>query len=65
MIYVISRKKIALNGYTQINSVKELRQLPKGSEVIIGGPAPLEFLDKDAMLTVAQEHNLVLKALQL
>lgn len=64
MIYAISRKKISVDGVIQIESVDDLRKLPKGSEVLLVGPVPFEFQNQNAMLTAAQERNFTLKALQ-
>jgi hypothetical protein len=42
-------------------SFDQYRKLPHGSEVVIWDRPPLEFLDKDAMFTVAQERNYKLR----
>lgn len=62
MINVICRKRIELPNYQQIHSVKEYRMLPKGSEVLFAGPIPLEFLEKDVYLSVAQERGYLMRA---
>lgn len=62
-VYVICRKLVDLRGYVQINTIKELKSIPSGTEVILAGPIPLHFQEKNAMLKVAQEHNLILRAI--
>jgi hypothetical protein len=38
-------------------SFDQYRKLPIGSEVIVWDRAPLDFLDKDVMFTVARERQ--------
>jgi hypothetical protein len=43
-------------------TLEQYRKLPVGSEVIIWSTAPLEFLDKEVMFTIARERQYKLRS---
>lgn len=60
-VYAICRKTINLPGYTQINTVRDLKSVPRGSVVILAGPIPFQFQEKNILLKVAQDNELTLR----
>ena len=45
-------------------TLKEYKTLPVGSEVIIWDKAPLDFLEKDVIFTVARERQYKLRRVE-